>query len=62
MPPKEGAVPPAAGAVVGIIWLIFMGGMIAGYVVMLLSWWRAMKAHEKIAEKLSEIAEKLTIK
>jgi len=62
MPPKEGAIPPAAGAIVGVIWLIFMAGMIFGYVVMLISWWRAMKAHEKIADKLTEIAEKLSLK
>jgi len=59
MPPKEGAMSPQAAAIVGIIWLLIMSGMVVGYIVMLISWWRAMKAHEKIAEKLSEIAEKL---
>jgi uncharacterized membrane protein len=62
MPPKEGAMPPQAAAIIGVIWLILMGGMVIGYVVMLVSWWRAMKAHEKIADKLDEIAQKLQAK
>jgi len=35
-----------------------MSGMIVAYIIMLVAWWRAMKAHEKIANKLSEIADK----
>jgi uncharacterized membrane protein YciS (DUF1049 family) len=62
MPPKEGAMPPGVGAIIGIIWLLFMGGMIVGYVIMLIVWWRAMKAHEKIADKLNQIADKLQAK
>jgi len=53
---------PQAAAIAGIIWLLIMSGMVVGYIVMLISWWRAMKAHEKIAEKLSEIAEKLPVR
>jgi len=60
MPPKEGAaMPPGVGVIIGIIWLLLLGGMIVGYVIMLISWWRAMRAHEKIADKLNEIADKL---
>ena len=62
MPPKEGAMPPAAGLILGMVWLLFMGSMLVGYVIMLIVWWRAMKAHEKIADKLNEIAEKLSAK
>jgi uncharacterized membrane protein len=35
-----------------------MGGMIVAWIIVLVAWWRGMKAHEKIAEKLSEIADK----
>ncbi len=62
MPPRTSAMPPAAGLILGIVWFLFMGGMIVGYVIMLIAWWRAMKAHEKIADKLNQIADKLQAK
>ena len=45
-----------------IISMAFMGGLVVTYVIMLIAFWRGMKAHEKIAEKLSEIADKLPLK
>ena len=62
MLPKEGTMPPGLPIVVGLTWLLLMAGMFVGYVIMLIAWWRTMKAHEKIANKLSEIAEKLQLK
>jgi hypothetical protein len=50
---------PVVGAVFAIIWLIFMLGAAVTYVIMLIAGWRLMKAHEKIADKLSDIANKM---
>jgi nitrate/nitrite transporter NarK len=62
MPPKSSGMPPIAAAIFSIFWFLFMGGMIVAYIIMLVAWWRAMKAHEKIANKLSEIADKFQAK
>ena len=58
MPPKLSGMPPVIAAIFGISWLLFMSGIFVSYIIMLVAWWRAMKAHEKIADKLSEIANK----
>jgi phage shock protein PspC (stress-responsive transcriptional regulator) len=60
--PKEASIPPAVVAVFAIIWFLLMGGMVVAYIIMLIAGWRLMKAHEKIASKLSEIADKLQLK
>jgi uncharacterized membrane-anchored protein YhcB (DUF1043 family) len=49
---------PVTTMIFAIVWLFFILGMAIGYVVMLIVWWRTMKAHQKIADKLSEIADK----
>ena len=36
--------------------------MFIGYIIMVISLWRAMKAHEKIAVKLSDLTDKLQLK
>jgi len=59
MPLRQEMMQPAIAVIVGIIWLLIMIGVVVGYTFMLIAWWRAMKAHEKIAEKIGEIAEKL---
>ena len=50
------AAPLVGGGLVFVIWLLMMAGMVAGYVILLLAAWRAMKAHESIAESLIGIA------
>jgi len=62
MPPRTSGMPPAMGIVFGITWFLFMGGMAIAYIIMLVAIWRLMKAHEKIAEKLSQIADKFQLK
>lgn len=41
-----------AGGLFFFIWLVMMGGMIVGWIVFLISIWRAMIAHESIAANL----------
>lgn len=36
-----------------------MGGMLIGYIIMLVSFWRGMKAHEAIASTLQRLADHL---
>ncbi len=66
MPPAQGtpppAMPPQVAAIVGIIWLLFMAGIAASYVIMLVAMWKGMRAHQKIAEALNQIADKLQAK
>jgi hypothetical protein len=38
--------------------LIVWGGMIVGWIFFLVAVWRAMKAHESVAESLRKIAER----
>ena len=60
MPASQGAqMPPQVAAVLGIIWLLFMAGMVTSYIVMLIAFWKGMLAHQKIAQALSQIADKL---
>jgi hypothetical protein len=45
--------------VVFLLWLGLVGGMLVGWVFALIAIWRAMKAHESIAESVRRISEKL---
>jgi hypothetical protein len=55
-----GPMPPFGAFFPGLIfvgiWLLMMGGMLVGYIILLIAVWRAMKAHESISETLKEIA------
>ena len=46
------------GGLFFIIWLLMMVGMIVGYTILLIAIWRAMKAHESIADSVKTIANK----
>jgi uncharacterized membrane protein len=46
----------------GIFMPLMFLGMVAVYVVFLLAAWRAMRAHESLANSLKEIAESLKYK
>jgi len=48
----------AMGGIIILFWLVVMLGIVAGWVIFLVSMWRGMKAHESIAESLRRIAEK----
>ena len=41
-----------------LVYFLMMGGVIAGWVVLVVAAWRGMKAHESVAESLRIIAEK----
>ncbi len=41
-----------------LIYILMMGGMVVGYIVLLVAVWRAMKAHESIAYSIRHIADK----
>jgi hypothetical protein len=46
-----------------LLWILIMGGgMIISYVIMLIALWKGMRAHQKIAKALEQIAEKLALK
>jgi len=45
---------PAVAGLLFLIWLIFVGGIIIGWVVMAVAAWRGMKAHESIAASMKE--------
>ncbi|KPJ61842.1 MAG: hypothetical protein AMS15_05680 [Planctomycetes bacterium DG_23] len=48
---------PAIGGIFFIfLWLLWFGGFIVGYIIMLIAIWRAMKAHENISQTLLRIA------
>ena len=47
-----------AGGLFFIIWLLMMGTMLIGWVLVLVAIWRAMRAHESIADSLEKIAER----
>ena len=53
---------PSIGGVIPLIlvlvYLLMIGGMIAGWVVLVVAAWRGMKAHESVAESLRELADK----
>ena len=64
MTPKD--VPPTMSPQLAIImmllWVFIMGAMILSYAFMLIAFWKGMRAHQKIAEALKVIAEKLPVK
>jgi len=50
-------VAPAIGGIIFFfIWLLMMGAFVAGWIIMLIAMWRAMKAHESIAQTLLRIS------
>jgi hypothetical protein len=53
-----GAGPPIIQLLALLVAVFLWGGALAGYVVFLVAAWRAMKAHESVAESLREIANK----
>ncbi|MFB3895811.1 MAG: hypothetical protein ACE14V_05860 [bacterium] len=53
---------PIAAVGFMIIWVILMGGMVIGYIFMLIALWRASKAHQAIAASVKDIAEHLKSK
>ena len=62
MPPKTEALPPQVAIIITLIWLVIMGTMVVSYIIVLITLWKGMRAHQKIAEKLGEIADKLQLK
>jgi len=55
-PNMPGMAGPVVGVIFLIVWFILMGGMVIGYIFMLVALWRASKAHQAIAESVKEIA------
>lgn len=42
-----------------VIWLVMMLGMIIGWIIVIIALWRGMKAHERIADTLTTLAQSL---
>ena len=51
--------PGVGGAALFLLWLLMTVAIIGGYVLMLVALWRAMKAHESIAQAVIDIARHL---
>jgi len=51
--------PGASGAVLLLVGVLMSIAMIGGYIVILVAVWRAMKAHESIAQAVADIARNL---
>ncbi len=51
--------PGAGGGVLFLLWLFTAIAIVGGYVIMLVALWRAMKAHESIAQAVIDIARHL---
>jgi hypothetical protein len=51
--------PGAGGVILFLLWLLMTVAIIGGYIVMLVALWRAMKAHESIAQAVIDIARHL---
>lgn len=51
--------PSASGAVLFLLWLFTSLGVVVGYVILLVALWRAMRAHESIAQAVLDIARHL---
>jgi len=45
-----------------LVWLLFLLGGIAGWIVLLVAAWRLMRAHESVAESLKVLAAQPTDK
>ena len=53
--------PSAGGLAMGgffLLWLLMTGGMIVGWIILLVAIWKGMRAHESIAASLKQIAQK----
>ena len=50
---------PAVGGVFFLLWLAMMVVMMGGWVMVILSLWRGMKAHESVAMSMRILAEKM---
>ena len=48
-----------SGLLFFFFWIAMMGGMAVGYIIFLVALWRAMRAHEEIAEALKELSRRL---
>jgi hypothetical protein len=57
MPPQGAA--NIIGTVFSVLWAISTALMIMGWGLILLIFWKLMKAHEKLADKVAEIAAKI---
>ena len=53
---------PQLAVIMMLLWVFIMGAMILSYAFMLIAFWKGMRAHQKIAEALKVIAEKLSVK
>ena len=63
MPTSQGSQMSSQAAVIfWIVWLLFMAGMVISYIIMLIAAWKLMRAHQKIAQVLSQVADKLSAK
>lgn len=51
--------PGASGAVLFLLWLLTSLAVVVGYVILLVALWRAMRAHESIAQAVLDIARRL---
>ena len=51
-----GGAAAGAGALFFVIWFLLMIGMIVGWIIFLVAIWRAMRAHESIAESMRHVA------
>jgi len=52
----RGVGPAIGGIFFFFFWLLIMGAMLVPYIIMLIAMWRAMKAHESIAQTLLRIS------
>ena len=50
---------PVGGILFFLVWLLMLGGFLLGYIILLVALWRAMRAHESIADTLKDIANNL---
>ena len=60
MPPNE-SIPPQVAMIMSLLWLAFMVGIVGSYIIMLIALWKGMRAHQKIAEVLEKISDRLKI-
>lgn len=56
--------PPGGFGMMGVmmvLWLLMMAPMIIGWIIVIIALWRGMKAHERIADTLTALAQKLPV-
>ena len=54
--------PPGGFAMMGVmmvLWLVMMAPFVVGWIIFLIASWRAMKAHERLADTLTTLAQNL---